>query len=265
MPGLLQPGVLPDLWADPPEAIPFAQMLAYFDGTKVARIPRNGYEQPTAVPKTARDVVEGAVRAAVSQGYLWLRNGPASILKDDVPSGVLTEQALLGPQPAAISPIDLLPESLPDAWQDAATTEIAVASALSAKAGVNLPWATVCAAIDGAIRTRMVERTEDSGPWPCDWSAAQTIHLRVPTEKPPVGPPVEVPTGAYAAQAELTTGEIQNLADEVASIVAAAVEHELKFVLRVEVDDPNLPDDVVNRINEALAKVAEGLRLEKRG
>ncbi len=74
-----------------------------------------------------------------------------------------------------------------------------------------------------------------------------------------------MPTGAYAAQAELTTGEIQNLADEVASIVAAAVGHELKFVLRLEIEEPELPDDVVNRINEALANVAEGLRLEKQG
>ncbi len=264
-PDLLRPSALPDLWPDPPEGITFSQLLAYFDGTKVAQVPRNGYEEPIRVPKAAREVVEDAVRTAVAKGYLWLLNGPASILAEDIPSGVLTDQATLNPPPADISPMDLLPESLPDAWQGDATTGIALASALSNKTNVNLPWATVRAAIDAAIRTRMLERTEDSGPWPCDWSVAQTIRLRIPAKGPAIGPVVEERGGAFSARARLTIGEIQNLADEVANIVAAAVGHELKFLLHIEIEDPDVPEDVVKHINEALAKVAESLKLERHG
>jgi hypothetical protein len=217
------------------------------------------------VPKAEREVVEAAVCEAIAQGHIWLLSGPASILKEAVPQGILTDAATVNPPPAPISPSDLLPESLPQAWQDGGTTAIALATALSSKAGVTLPWATICAAIDAAIRSRMLERTEDSGQWPCEWPGAQLIKLRLPAQKPERLPEVREEDRRFVAEAQLTTGEVQNLAEEIANIVAAAVGYDVKLRVRVEVDNPDVPGDVVQRLNEVLAKVAAALRLEKRG
>ena len=262
---LLAPRVLPDLWPDPPAGLPFAQVLEYFDGTKVAQVRRNGYDEPVPVPKAGRAVVESAVCEAVAQGHVWLLSGPASILKETVPQGVLTDTATLNSPPAPISPSDLLPESLPQAWHDGGTTAIALATALSSKAGVTLPWATVCSVIDAAMRSRMVERAEDSGPWPCDWPGAQLIKLRLPAQRPEREPEVHEGTRRYVAEAQLATGEVQNLAEEIANVVAATVGYEVKLSVRVEIDDPDVPAEVVQRLNEVLAKVAAALRLERRG
>lgn len=39
----------------------------------------------------------------------------------------------------------------------------------------------------------------------------------------------------------------------------------MKLSVSLEIDDPDLPLEVVQRLNEVLARVAEGLRLERRG
>ena len=103
----------------------------------------------------------------------------------------------------------------------------------------------------------MIERTEDSGPWPCEWPGAQLIKLHLPAQRPEREPEVHEGTRHYVAEAQLATGEVQNLAEEIANIVAAAVGY--------EVADPEVPAEVVQRLNEVLEKVAETLRLEKRG
>ena len=106
---------------------------------------------------------------------------------------------------------------------------------------------------------------EDPGPWPYDWPGAQLINLRLPAQRPE--PEREVHEGPhhYVAEAQLTTGEIQNLADEIANIVAVAVGCDVKLRVRVEIDNPDVPAQIVQRLNEALAKVAAALRLERRG
>jgi hypothetical protein len=261
---LLSPGALPGLWPDAPAGVTFAKVLAYFDGTTVAQVPRNGYQEPVPVPKAEREVVEAAVCEAVAQGHVWLLSGPASILKEAVPQGILTDAATVNPPPAPISPSDLLPESLPQAWQDGGTTAIALATSLSGKAGVTLPWATICAAIDAAIRSRMLERTEDSGPWPCDWPGAQLIKLRLPAQRPEREPEVHEGPRRYVAEAKLATGEVQNLAEEIANVVAATVGYEVKLSVRVEIDDPDVPAEVVQRLNEVLARVKAGMVIERR-
>jgi hypothetical protein len=209
--------------------------------------------------------VEKAVCDAVAQGHVWLISGPASILKEPVPEGVLTDAATLNPPPTAISPSDVLPESLPHAWQDGSTTAVALATGLSNKAGVVLPWATICSAIDAAIRSRMLERTEDSGPWPCEWPGAQLIKLRLPTQRPGLPPEVHEGPRHYVAEAQLSTGEVQNLAEEIAGIVAAAIGYDVALSVKLEITDPDVPAEVVQRLNEVLAKVAGALRLERRG
>jgi len=88
--------------------------------------------------------------------------------------------------------------------------------------------------------------------------------VRVPEVLPPPPPPPPPPPkpGVKVAEAELRPNEIQDLADVIGELVAAAVGLELTFQLRVELAGaPKLPDAVVDKINQLLAGVTEGLKL----
>ena len=124
---------------------------------------------------------------------------------------------------------------------------------LSKRAGKTLPWTTIRNAVDAALRLRMVELAADSGPWPCGLAGAQTIKLRQPAEAPPTPAP---PPGRLVADAELRPNEIQDLADQIAEVVKAAVGLELRFRVRVELggDKPPSPE-VVAKINELLRAI----------
>jgi Ni,Fe-hydrogenase III small subunit len=260
---LLARGMLPGLWSTGTTEITFASCVAFFDGTRTVRIPHEGYEETVRIPKADRRVVELAVRNAVKEGTLWLTTGPASLFKEDIPAGILTDAAMLNPPPEDIVPTDILPPGLPDAWAEMETTAAAIATILSQRKGKILPWVTVREALDGAFRARMLERTLDSGPWPCDWPGASAVKVRVPTEAPLPPPPPPPRPGVLTAEAELKTGEMQDLADEIANIVSAAAGLRLRFVVRVEVTSTPPPNaEIIKKINEALAKVSNKLKLD---
>ncbi len=261
--GLLAKGALPGLWQG--DSVAVGDVLAYFAGGHVVSVPREGYEETIAIPKAERAVVETAIAEAVQNGALWLTNGPASVLFEPIPAGLLTDTAVLQAPPAPVSTTDLLPEALPQAWAGGLTTGIAVAAALSAKSGRTLPWATVRQAIDGALRARLLERTADSGAWPCDLAGASSLKLCRPVVELPIItlPPVTTPKpGVLMAEAELQTGEIQNLAEVVGDIVKAAAGYDLKFGLRIELGGPTAPpSEVVDKVNKALKEVMPKLQL----
>lgn len=262
-PEVLLPGVLPGLWPDPPE-IAVGDVVRYFQGGNVVNVDKGGYEEQYIIPRAERPVVERAVAEAVRAGKLWLTAGVASLLGEPIPVGLLMDTARLQPPPAPVPATDLLPERLPAAWQDGTTTGWAIAVALSAKAGKQLPWSTISTAIDGAIRARLLERTVDSGPWPCDISGAKNVKLRVPAVLPlPPAPPPAARAGVKVAAAELRPSEIQDLADVIGELLSAAVGYDLGFYLRVELKgNAQVPASVVERVNQILAGVNAELRLE---
>lgn len=262
---LLVPGALPGLWSQ--DEITMKDIVEYFAGGRVVTIKREGYEEPAVIPGAPRNVVEGAIAAAVRAGELWLIAGRASLLDEDVPAGLLTDDATLHAPPKTVSPLELVPDTLPDAWTDDTTTALALSSVLSKKLGTNLPWLTVREAIDGALRARLLERTVDSGPWPCGFAEAQGVKLRIPqTEQkpqPPVPPPQPRP-GVRTAEAELDIVEVQDLADNIAAVKNAvtAAGGTVKFRVVVEVSGRDgLPADALESINQALAKASPKLRL----
>ena len=259
-PHLLAPGALPGLWPDTPE-VSVAHIIGYLAGGKVVKAPREGYAEPMAIPKADRPAVEAAIALAVEQGHLWLLSGPASLFREPIPAGVLSDTASLLPPPAPIPVSDMLPEALPDAWKDEQTNALAVATRLSQRAGRTLPWTTVRDAIEGAVRARMLERTTDSGEWPCDLDAARNARFRVPTGEPGiVVPPVR--PGVRRAEADLSVGQLQDLADIVGDVKAAAVGHKITFQVTVELGGPEPPpDDVVAKVNELLKGVSEDLEV----
>ena len=54
---------------------------------------KDGYEESVAIPRADPAVVESAVGTAVKDGILWLVSGPASILSEEIPAGLLTDDA----------------------------------------------------------------------------------------------------------------------------------------------------------------------------
>jgi len=256
---LLRPNCLPGLWK-PDTPLSFKDAVDYFSGSTIAKVDKGGYEEPQPIPKASRDVLETAVSSAVESGIIWLVAGQASIWKEPIPTGLLTDAAELLPSPAAINVADILPDNLPDAWQDDETTAVAIATALSQKCGQNLPWPVVREAIDGALRSSYLERTVDSGAWPCDLPGAGAVKLTVPSGSAP--PPPPPPGGALTVTAEMKANEIQDFADVVSDIVKAAAGCDIKFTLGVELGGKEPPPtEVVDKVNEILKEVNEDMEL----
>jgi hypothetical protein len=256
---LLTPGRLPGLWTA--DSVSFGDICHYFSGAFVAKIDKGGYEESFRVPKASREALAAAVREAVKQGRLWLTSGQASILREDIPAGLLTEDAKLQAPPAPIPATDLTSHNLTEVWSDGSTTALAIAVGLSKKAGINLPWATVRDAIDGAIRARLIERALDSAPWPCEFAAAHNVKLRVAASPPP--PPEKPRPNVLVAEAELRPNEIQELADRLKELRRVAGNAELRFRVHLELDagDTSPLQEVVDQLNELLAKVSKALAL----
>lgn len=260
-PHLLKPGTLPGLWPDE-QQLSVADVYAYFAGAKVVQVPKNGYTEPLVIPRAKRAVVEAATRLAVEQGITWLLAGPASLFREQIPPGVLSDTATLLPPPASVPVTEVLPENLSEAWDGGEVNALGILVALSGKAGRTLPWVTVRDAIDGAVRARYLERPADSGPWPCEVDAARNAKFRIPTGTPlPPQPPV--PSGVRRAEARLEVGQLQDLADVVGDVKEAAVGYEITFRLTVELggEEP-APDDVVAEVSELLKGVSDELDLQ---
>lgn len=144
-------------------------------------------------------------------------------------------------------------------WTNQTATAIAIAVALSNKAGSNLPWATVRDAINGAISARALELTLDSAPWPSDFASAQRVKLKPRTAPPPSDDRFRLRPDVIVAEAELKPSEIQDLADNIAEIRKAAGEAELKFHLKLELGGRGKsPDEsTVKKLNELLARISK--------
>lgn len=264
---LLAPNVLPGLWEK--SAITLKNILDYFAGGRVVKVQKQGYEESLPIPKAERNVVAAAVSEAVKDGKLWLTSGPASIWAEEIPVGLLTDDASLQAPPPVISSVEVLPTSLPAAWQGEITTALAISASLSQKAGQTIPWRRVREAIDGAYRARYLETTLDSSAWPCEYPGAQTVRLRVPgkepspvSEFPPTLPVLPPRPGVRVAEADLRPNEIQDLADVIGDLTTAAVGHDLKFHLRIELGGDITPQkDVLETLNKILRDVSENLTL----
>jgi hypothetical protein len=265
---LLAPGVLPELW--PATGMQTVKAVKeYFAGGKVVQVRKSGFEEPMPIPKAKPEAVLEGVRGAVQTGVLWLVAGQASIWKESIPTGVLNDTAELWPVPSPIPGTDILKETLPDAWEQDATTAIAVLNACSARAGRPQPWPLVKDAIDSALRGHYLERTEDSGSWPCDIAAATSVKLRMVTGTVWTATGVKdepsQPTkpGVRRASAKLSPNELQDLADQIGDIKKAATGAGLDIQVVIEVGHEGMPsDDVVQKVRDLLGGVSKDLKLE---
>ena len=258
-PNLLKHQELPGLWSS--AEITVQDLHDYFAGGHVVSIPKEGYEEPLTIPICEPADVDAAVSQAVEQGMLWLISGPASLLNETVPPGVLSASASLRPPPEPITVQEFMEAEIPDAWKDRKTNALALATALSNKRGVTLPWHTVKTAISGAIQANWLKLSEDSATWPCEFAGAQNVLLEIPPEIHDPAPPP--PTGVLVAQADLEAHGIQDLADQIPDMTTAAVGTGLKFNIRIEFGGETPPDpEAVEKINALLGEVDDTLRLK---
>ena len=255
---------LPGLW--PAEEITVKDVHVYFSGEHTVTVPREGYDDTFFIPGCNPSHVDEAITDAVAQGLLWMINGPASILGEPVPPGVLSPSAKLRPPPDPIAVDELMTSSIPGAWSEKKANALAIASALSTMRGVTLPWSSVQTAIDSALRTRWLELSGDSAAWPSDLAGAQYVVLQAPTtdkiRDPKGNRDAQRPMGMLVAEASLEANGIQDLADQIPDIAQAAVGSALNFNVRIELGGDTTPDPaVVDKINALLSEVSDDLKL----
>lgn len=268
-PALLTPNKLPELW--PGEEITVKSVTDYFAGGKMVQVDRGGYLEPMSIPKVSRGVLEKTIGAAVENGVLWMLSGPASILGEPIPAGVLTANAKLCAPPAVIAAAEVLPENLPDAWRDNAASGLSFATALSIKSGKTLPWKTVRDAIHGALQGRFLRVAEDSAAWPCDFPAAQTAKFQVMTAAMGgaaiggMGVTEVSSPKMLVASAEFEPSEIQDLGDIIPDLLKlkAKANTPFRFQVRIEMGDGKvMPSaDAAKAVNVLLKGVKEGWQL----
>jgi hypothetical protein len=265
---LLLPANLPALWRG--DEIVVQAVLDYFGGNTVVQVQRDGYMEPVSIPKTRAEVINKAITAAVEGGALWLVSGPASVLAEPIPAGVLTSKATLRQPPAMIAAAEILPENLPDAWSDGMATALSIATALSQKFGQTMPWKTVKDVITASINARFDELDPTSGDWPCDYPTAQSIKLKIASGlsgRPDArGSGPATPSTYLVAHAELEPSEIQDLAEIIPDLleIKAKFNIPLKFRVQIELGDGKArpSDDVVQAINTLLKELKEGFELQ---
>ena len=142
---------------------------------------------------------------------------------------------------------ELTATSIPEAWQDGKTNAMAIATTLSTKRGLSLPWTTVKSAIDNAIRARWLVLSKESAAWPSDLAGAQ--HVVLQTAEVQAGGVAEDPgysarpQGVLTAEADLEANGIQDLAEQIPELLAAAVGSNLKFSVRIEFGGETIPGE----------------------
>lgn len=237
---LLTPKALPSLWEG--EEITAQTVLDYFSGNKIVHVDKGGYQEPMSIPSASAEVVNKAIGEAVATGRVWMLSGPASLLAEPIPAGVLSANAKLRTPPAPITAAAILQENLPAAWKDDSASALAIATALSQEAGHTLPWKTISDVIGGALQARFIALTDDSAPWPCDLSAAKTVKIKLTKGAGNGGNPGGAggtATTKLVASAEFEPSEIQDLADLVPKLLdfKAKANVPLRFHVRMEIGD----------------------------
>jgi hypothetical protein len=255
---LLAPDTLPSLWDG--DRVRVSTIVEYFSGKTVIQVNKGAFDEPFQIPRAEARVVNQSIEQAVTAGKAWFVSGPASLLGEQLPAGVLTPSAELRRPPLSVPAPAILPENLPAAWQGQATTALAIATALSQKEGVTLPWKTVREAISGALQARFIVLSADSGLWPCDFPAAQVVRIAVAAAPP--SPTEPVPSSQVrVASADFEPSQLQDLGEVMPALleVKAKAKLPMKFHVRLELGDGKaVPSDTaVEKVNAVLRTVDE--------
>ncbi len=264
-PTLLRPKALPGLWES--KEIVLQAVYDYFRGGNTVMVEKDGYQEPLLIPETSGDVLDDAIRQGVEEGLLWLRSGPASLLGEEVPPGILRPEAILQTPPDPVASAEILPENLPDAWKDERATGLSILTALSAKKDMQLPWNSIRDVLNHALQARFVDLDSASESWPCEvhaakfatFAAIQDVAGASTTGGTGGG---HIPPKVLIALSELDPSQIQDLGDELPRLLELKSKYgvPIRFQIRIELGDgEQVPDQEVSaKANEVLSSVKDG-------
>jgi hypothetical protein len=269
---LLEPERLPELWKG--DALATQEVFDYFSGANVVQVQRDGYMEPQPIPQASLEVVKTSIAKAVENGGLWLTNGPASVLAEPIPAGILTPEARLQKPPDLIAAAEILPENLPQAWTNEEATGLSIATALSQKFGQTLPWKTVSDVISASLNARFTQLDPLSGSWPCEFTSAQGVKLKVSTGGATGGESGfdggfggGTSSKVLVARSELTPSEIQDLGDAIPQLLEIKNKANVPLTIRVLLEFGNgetPPDEeTIEALNQLLSNVNKDFRLNK--
>ncbi len=286
VPDLLLPGKLPALWDENDRPLTLETLYRYFAGGHIATVLNKDYdyEQMYAIPKASQKVVQAAIKEAVKNKKLWLLAGASSLYGEEVPEEILTGDAMLQLPPSPLIIEQLLPEELPEVWQEGQTTADSIARALSAKLQQRLPWIIVKEVLTHAFAAEKLDRTIDSGKWPCDVAGAKAIKIilkqkdysGISTSKTSdvsahgssgskVAEEVQPLDGTQdkrVARAILDPMEVQNLGNKVTELKKLTIGKDLKIGIWIEFSSRDISTEKLEQIKELLKGIAPDLVLE---
>ena len=177
-----------------------------------------------------------------------------------MPVGLLGPSATLSPPPVPVAVTDLMEASIPDAWRDGKANALAIATSLSSNRGKPLPWTAVRSAIDSGIHTKWIELAPDCHSWPCDFANAQHVIIQA-TTTPGISDSGRGEYGQKRLRTVTAEATLEPNGDQ--DLAMAAVGHQLKFNIQIELSGDNPPEpSVVEAVNSLLANVSESLKLQ---
>lgn len=248
---LLAPDALPALWKD--GRVELRRVREYFSGEQTVTIARDGYDDTLSIPRCSEDAVDEAVECAVATGTIWLVSGPASCWKEDVPSGVLDDNAVLRPPPESINVQDLLPDALPDAWENGETNAAAIVRMLSIAKGEALPWGLVRDSLKTAVTSRWLETIGTDTGVRDEYESAGAWRLKLPERQ--ADPTPTKPTVAV----DLDASQLQDLVERVPDLLSASAGYDLSFSVAINLRG-DAPDSARADIDQLLGEVATDLK-----
>ena len=251
-------GKLPELWSEVPDnVLTLKDVLVYFEGGRTVSVTVGDYTQLQAIPRCSRESVFDAIERAIRAGIVWFKSGPTSLWHESIPMGVLSDSAELRPPPDLIAPHELMPDTLPSAWENERTNGRKLLSAASHQQQVELPWGLLRDSIAAAVRTRWVELDEGSAfPMQYTYDETSSLRLRLPKREPPKPP--KPPRLHYASLDHI---EFQDLSDKIPELKSASAGSELRFVVAVEIQGVG-DEQVKVAMNKILRDVSLDLWIE---
>ena len=123
--------------------------------------------------------------------------------------------------------------------------------------------------IQAALTARFIEHAPGSGPWPCDYPAAQAVKLKVSPQQTQAGggtqPAYDASNKMLAGATTFEPAELQNLAEIAPELLSikAKTGVPIRLHLRVEAGDgKDRPSQkIADQLNQTLTKFKKDLKL----
>lgn len=209
-------------------------------------------------------VEDNAVSCNADKGFQWVLNGPTTVLVETHDARPLTSQSVFKTQPVTISEYDILPDNIPDAWNDGKASVLSIATALSQKNGGNLPWKTVKDVITTALNAKFLELDVTSGSWPCNLLAARTVIFK--TADWLDGNSKDSGNCKYIVRSTLKPSDIQKLSDVIPLILEfkTRTDTPICFSIEIEVGDSEnvISDNTIEEFNEIIKNLTTNLKVQ---